>query len=385
MTFLQLIRKNLFRKKLRTFLTTFAIFVAFAIFGILATFQNALNSGADTASADRLIVTNKINFTLPMPIAYVARVAAVPGVKLVSHANWFGGYYQEPKNFLVAFAVDPQSYLDLYPEYVLTPAERAAFLGDRGSIIVGENLAKQFNWKVGDRIPIKSNIFRKVDGSDTWDFAVAGIIKPGATGVDVSFVAFHYEYFKQTRSFGGDTIGWMILRTESPKENERIARTIDKMFENSPFETETKTEQAFNKAFTEQLGDLGFLILLVVGAAFATILLIVGNTMMLTVRERTNEIAVLKTIGFTADNIFRLVIGESLLLASIGGLLGLGVAFAMTLMLANAFAGRIGVMAFSPGTALIGLAMIGALGFLTGLLPALRAMNLNVVTALGRK
>ena len=167
MTFFQLIRKNLFRKKLRTILTTFAIFVAFAIFGILATFQNALNSGADTASADRLIVTNKINFTLPMPIAYASRVATVPGVKLVSHANWFGGYYQEPKNFLVALAIDPQSYLDLYPEYVLPPAQRAAFLGDRGSIIVGEGLAKQFNWKLGDRIPIKSNIFRKVDGSDT--------------------------------------------------------------------------------------------------------------------------------------------------------------------------------------------------------------------------
>ncbi|MCE9521255.1 MAG: FtsX-like permease family protein [Alphaproteobacteria bacterium] len=385
MTFFQLIRKNLFRKKLRTILTTFAIFVAFAIFGILATFQNALNSGADTASADRLIVTNKINFTLPMPIAYASRVATVPGVKLVSHANWFGGYYQEPKNFLVALAIDPQSYLDLYPEYVLPPAQRAAFLGDRGSIIVGEGLAKQFNWKLGDRIPIKSNIFRKVDGSDTWDFTVAGIMTPGSTGVDVNFVAFHYEYFKQTRSFGGDTIGWLILRTESPKENERISRTIDAMFANSPFETETKTEQAFNKAFTEQLGDVGFIILLVVGAAFGTILLIVGNTMMLTVRERTNEIAVLKTIGFTADSIFRLVIGESLLLASIGGLLGLGAAYAASIGLAAVSGGRFGVMAFSPVTALIGVGIIVALGLLTGLLPALRAMNLNVVTALGRK
>lgn len=385
MTFLQLIRKNLFRKKLRTILTVFAIFMAFAIYGVLATFQNALNSGADTASADRLIVTNKINFTLPMPIAYASRVATVPGVKLVAHANWFGGYYQEPKNFLVALAIDPQSYLDLYPEYVLSSAQRAAFLGDRGSIIVGEALAKQFKWKIGDRIPIKSNIFRKVDNSDTWDFTVAGIMTPGAAGIDVNFVAFHYEYFKQTRSFGGDTIGWLILRTQSPKENERIGRTIDAMFANSPFETETKTEQAFNKAFTEQLGDLGFIITSIVGAAFATILLIVGNTMMLTVRERTSEIAVLKTIGFTAQRIFRLVIGESMLLAVIGGLMGLGVAYAMTLALANVFAGRIGVMAFSPGTALTGVILIVALGFLTGLLPALRAMRLDVVTALGRK
>ncbi len=385
MTFLQLIRKNLFRKKLRTFLTTVAIFIAFAIFGVLATFQNALNAGADTASADRLIVTNKINFTLSMPIAYVGRVATVPGVKIVSHANWFGGYYQEPKNFLVALAVDPQTYLDLYPEYVLPKAQRDAFLADRGSIIVGKGLAEQFKWKLGDRIPIKSNIFRQRNGSDTWDFTVAGIMTPGGAGVDVTFVAFHYDYFKETRSFGGDTIGWMILKTESAKENERIARAIDTMFANSPFETETKTEQAFNKAFTEQLGDLGFIVTSIVGSAFATILLIVGNTMMLTVRERTNEIAVLKTIGFTSQRIFRLVIGESLLLAMIGGLLGLGAAFALSLALANMFAGRIGVLAFSPGTALIGVGLMLALGFLTGLLPAVRAMRLDVVTALGRK
>jgi len=385
MTFFDLVRKNLFRKKLRTVLTTFAIFVAFLIFGVLATFQNALNSGEESASADRLIVTNRINFTLSMPISYVQRVAAVPGIKLVSHANWFGGYFQEQRNFLVAFAIDPQTYLDIYPEFVLPQAQRDAFLHDQGSIIVGKPLADKFHWKVGDRIPIKSSIFRKADGSDTWDFTVAGIITPGKSDVDVNFVAFHYEYFEQTRTFGHDTVGWMIVQTESPKVNERVAHAIDAMFANSPFETETKTEAAFNKAFTEQLGDLGFIVTSIVGAAFATILLIVGNTMMLTVRERTNEIAVLRTIGFTARRVFGLVLGESMLLALIGGILGLGGAFAFSFVLAKLLAGRLGALAFSPGTALIGAVLMATLGFLTGLLPALRAMSLDVVTALGRK
>ena len=361
MTFFDLVRKNLFRKKLRTFLTTFAIFVAFLIFGVLATFQNALNSGEESASADRLIVTTKINFTLSMPISYVQRVAAVAGVKRVSHANWFGGYFQEQKNFLVAFAVDPQTYLDIYPEFILPKAQRDAFLHDQGSI------------------------FRKADGSDTWDFTVAGIVTPGRSDVDVTFVVFHYEYFEQTRTFGHDTVGWLIVKTEGPKVNERVSHTIDDMFANSPFETETKTEAAFNKAFTEQLGDLGFIVTAIVGAAFATILLIVGNTMMLTVRERTNEIAVLRTIGFTARRVFALVLGESLLLALIGGVLGLLGAFGFSLVLGQMLAGRLGALAFSPGTALIGVGLMALLGFLTGLLPALRAMSLDVVTALGRK
>jgi putative ABC transport system permease protein len=385
MTLFDLIRKNLFRKKLRTFLTAFAILMAFAIFGVLSTFQNALNSGSDTASADRLIVTNKINFTLPMPISYVSRVAAIPGVKIVTHANWFGGYYQEPRNFLVALAIDPASYLAVYPEYKLTKAERQTFLSNRGSIIVGEGLAKQYKWKVGDRIPVKSNIFRQKNGSDTWDFTIAGIMRPGKRGVDVNFVAFHYQYFAETRSFGGDTIGWLILQTEGAAVNERVSRTIDAMFANSTFETETKTEQAFNKAFTEQLGDLGFIITTIVGAAFGTILLIAGNTMMLTVRERTNEIAVLKTIGFTAERIFMLILGESMLLSLMGGLLGLGLALGFSIALETLLEGRAGNLMFTPETGIIGVGLILVLGVLTGIIPALQAMSLNVVTALGRK
>jgi putative ABC transport system permease protein len=384
MTLIELVRKNLFRKRLRTILTIIAIFMAFAIYGVLATFQNAMTAGIDSAAADRLMVTNKINFTLPMPIAYVNRVRSLKGVKMVTHANWFGGYYQEPKNFLVAFAVDPQTYLDIYPEYVLTPAERQAFLGDRGSLLVGKAVADTYGWKVGDRVPLKSSIFTQKNRSDTWDFTVAAIAKPAEARIDTNFVMFHYEYFKETRDVGGDTIGWMIVKTANTKDNERIIKTIDTQFANSPFETETKTEQAFNKAFIEQMGDLGFIIFAVVGSAFVTILLIVGNTMMLTVRERTNEIAVLKTIGFTGERIFALIIGESLLLAVIGGLLGVGLAWLLSFGMAQAMS-SFGPMTFSLNTALTSFVLIAMLGLLTGFVPAYRAMKLDVVTALGRK
>lgn len=384
MTLIELVRKNLFRKRLRTILTIVAIFVAFLIFGILATFQKALNAGVEVAGADRLITVNKINFTLPMPLAYATRTAAVSGVKQVAHAEWFGGYYQEPRNFLVAFAIDPKNYLDIYPEYVLPPAQREAFLRNKTGLLVGKAVADQFGWKTGDRVPLKSNIYRQRNGSDTWDLTIEGIVTGNDARVDTNFVMFHYQYLADTRSFGDGTTGWMILKTADAKENARVMREVDALFANSAFETETKTEQAFNKAFAEQLGDLGFIVTSVVGAAFVTILLIVGNTMMLTVRERTNEIAVMKTIGFTTNRIFGLVLAESMLLAVIGGVLGVIAAWLFSFALAGPLS-RFGPVAFSYDTALIAFVLMALLGFLTGVIPAYRAMNTNIITALGRK
>ena len=384
MTLVELVQKNLFRKRLRTILTIVAIFVAFLIFGILATFQKALNAGVEVAGADRLITVNKINFTLPMPLAYATRTAAVPGVKQVAHAEWFGGYYKEPRNFLVAFAIDPKNYLDIYPEYVLPPAQREAFLRNKTGLVVGKAVADQYGWKTGDRVPLKSNIYRQRNGSDTWDFTIEGIVTGNDARVDTNFVMFHYQYLADTRSFGDGTTGWMILKTADTKENARIMREVDALFANSAFETETKTEQAFNKAFAEQLGDLGFIVTSVVGAAFVTILLIVGNTMMLTVRERTNEIAVMKTIGFTTNRIFGLVLAESMLLALIGGVLGVIAAWLFSFALAGPLS-RFGPVAFSYDTALTAFVLMALLGFLTGVIPAYRAMNTNIITALGRK
>ncbi len=384
MTLIELVRKNLFRKRLRTILTIIAIFMAFAIYGVLATFQNAMNAGIDTAAADRLMVTNKINFTLPMPIAYVQRTRQVKGVATVTHSNWFGGYFRDSKVFFAALAVDPETYLNLYPEYLLTPAERQTFLSDKTALVAGRAVAEQFGWKVGDRIPLKSNIFSQKNGSDTWDFVIAGIAKGANERVDTNWVIFHYDYFKDTRSFGGDTIGWMILKTDSAKDNARVIKEVDSMFANSPFETETQTEQAMARAFLEQAGDLGFIITAVVGAAFATILLIVGNTMMLTVRERTNEIGVMKTIGFTTNRIFGLILAESMLLALIGGTLGVVAAWLFSFVLAGPLS-QFGPVSFTLGTAITAFVLIALLGFLTGVIPAYRAMKIDVVTALGRK
>jgi putative ABC transport system permease protein len=385
MSFLRLIGTALLRKKLRSLLTVAAIFIAFAIFGVLTSFRDALTSRADTASADRLIVTSKINFTLSLPLSYVRRAAQVEGVRTVAHATWFGGYYQAPRNMVVAFAVEPQAYLNAYPEYVLAQTSRERFLKDRAGIIIGKPLADKFGWKVGDRIPLKSNIFRQPDGSATWHFNVAGIVETARAGVDIKFAAFHHDYLDATRTSGRHMTGWLIVKARNPLENEQVARKIDAIFANSPFETDTKTEQAFNKAFTEQLGDLGFVVISIVGAAFFTILLIAGNSMMLTVRERTHEIGILKTIGFRARHIFFLVVGEAFALAAIGGVLGLAAASVVTAQIAEAMGGRIGVMVFSITTVFLGLGLVGAMGLATGLLPAWQVMRIDIVSALRRK
>ena len=299
-----LVRKNLFRRKLRASLMIVSILIAFMIFGVLAGFYRAFTAGEDRAAADRMITVNKINFTQPMPIAYFNRVRAVEGVRQVTFANWFGGYYQDPKNFVMALAIEPSTYFDVYrSEFDVPPDQLQAFTRDRGSAVVGEKLAQKWGWKIGDRIPIQSNIFSQKSGGHTWDLTIAGIVKGKVEHVDTNFLLFQYPYFDETRSFGKDTIGWMILQTTSPENNDRVAKAIDAMFANSTAETSTDTEKAFGKAFVAQFGNIALIVLLVVGAAFVTILMIVGNTMALSIRERTREIGVLKTLGFSGPRI----------------------------------------------------------------------------------
>jgi putative ABC transport system permease protein len=380
-----LVRKNLFRKKLRAILMIVSILVAFLIFGVLGAFYRAFTSGEEAAADDRLVVVNKINFTQPLPIAYFNRVRGIEGVRQVTHANWFGGYYQDPKNFMVAIAIEPETYLDIYArDYGVTPEERTAFVRERSSAIVGETLARKWGWKVGDRIPVNSNIFSQKNGSRTWDFTIAGIITPHKPQVDTNFMLFQYAYFDETRSFGKDQIGWMILQTASPSMNDRVAKAIDQMFANSSYETATDTEKAFNKAFAAQLGNIALIVTLVVGAAFVTILMIVGNTMALTVRERTREIGVMKTLGFSGGRILGLVLGESVLLALLGGVPGLALAALIAFSLRAAMANFVPGFAVTPAIAVIGFVLMLGLGVLTGLIPALNAMRLKIATALGR-
>jgi putative ABC transport system permease protein len=385
MNSLTLVRKNLFRRKMRAILMMVSIFVAFLIFGILASFERAFNAGEDVAAADRLVVVNKINFTQPLPIAYFNRVRAVEGVRQVSHLNWFGGYFQEPKNFLVVLAVEPQSYLDVYAnDFEVAAPAREAFLRERTGALVGETMANKWGWKVGDRVPIASNIFTQKNGSRTWDFTIVGIFKPSRPQIDTNFMIFQYAYFDETRNFGKDQIGWMTLKTTSSEMNDRVIKTIDALFANSSYETATDTEKAFTKGFAAQFGNIALIVVLVVGAAFATILMIVGNTMVMAVRERTREIGVLKTLGFSRRRMLAMVLGESVLLALIGGLPGLGAAALFTFLVRDSVNNFVPGLSVSPGIALSALGLMLALGLVTGLVPAINAMRLNIATALGR-
>ena len=380
-----LVRKNLFRRKLRAILMIVSILIAFLIFGVLAGVYASFTAGEDRAAADRLVVVNKVNFTQPLPIAYYNRVRSVAGIRQVTHANWFGGYYQDPKNVLVVMAVEPETYTDIFSrDFDFAPEARQAFIRTRTGAMVGEAMARKWGWKVGDRVPIASNIFSQRNSSHTWDLDIVGIFTGKTPQNDTNFMFFQYNYFDETRSFGKDTIGWLVLQTANSADNDPIAKTIDAMFVNSTAETATDTEKAFNKAFAAQFGNIALIVILVVGAAFVTILMIVGNTMALTIRERTREIGVLKTLGFSGGRILGLVLGESVLLALLGGLPGLALAALVTVLL------RPSVSNLLPGFALTGeivaeaIGLMLALGLITGLIPGLNAMQLKIAIALGR-
>ena len=381
---LYLIYKNMTRKPLRLFLTCFAIFIAFLIFSAVTTLKSALDSGVDLAADDRLVVVNSINFTKSLPIAYYRKVAAIEGVKDVTHLNWFGGYYQDAKNQIITMAVEPESYLRVYNEVVVDAEQKNSWLQTRQGILIGRKLAQTQGWEVGDKIPLSSNIFSHKDGGHSWEFVVSGIFDGIDENYDTRYAIFHYKYFMETQTFGGDWIGWMTLVTDDPSINQQVADAIDDNFANSQNETDTSTEKAFNKAFIEQIGNIGLIIFGVVFMAFFTILIVVGNTMALAVRERTGEIAVLKTLGFSAPRVFSMVLVESLLVALIGGFLGLALGW---LIIEGA---KASMAQFLPNLSMGGDIVAQAvlymilLGLVTGLIPAYNALRLNIITAFNR-
>jgi putative ABC transport system permease protein len=377
---LYLIYKNLTRKKLRLFLTCFAIFIAFLIFGAITALQGALNSGVEMSADNRLITVNKINFTQPLPYSYVNKVKSIEGVETVSHANWFGGFYQEPRNQVVTMAVDPDTYFNVYDELVIPNEQLSQWQNNRRGMLVGERIAKSFNWKVGDTIPMQSNIFSNKDGTQTWQLQIDGIFSAQDQKTDTGYIVFHYKYFMETQTWGGDNIGWLIINTTDPKLNQQVSDSIDANFANSAAETETSTEAAFNKAFIEQIGNIGLIIFGVVFMAFFTILIVVGNTMVLAIRERTNEIAVLKTLGFSSPRIFKMILIESCLLSFIGGLLGLGAAFVIVKGASAEMARFLPNLVLDQSIVLQALGYMLLLGLVTGIVPAVRALRLNIVS-----
>lgn len=380
---LTIVRKNLFRKKTRSSLLILSIAVAFLLFGALTAFGKAWYSGADLAADNRLITVNKINFTVSMPYAYYGRIQQVDGITAVSHANWFSGYYQEPTQFIQSWAIDPESYLQVYADLSMPAEQRARFISDRTCLIVGEQVATQYGWSVGDTIPLQSSIFTRADGEDAWQFELCAIFTD-ASGAPVNYAMFHYELFNETISFGRDSLGWFILLTEDSSINDQVIADIDALFANSAAETETSTEAAFNEAFAAQFGNIALILLYVVGAAFVTILMIVGTTMVLAISERTKEIAVLKTLGFRSGAIFLMVLGESILLAIVGGVIGLGLAAGLIGLIASQDANPFPNLGIGPDIVGYGVLCMVALGLVTGLAPAWNAQRLKIIDAFSK-
>lgn len=383
MKFLPLIWSNLMRRKVRTLFTLLSILVAFLLFGYLSAINLAFRMGIDLAGADRLVLRHKVSIIQMLPVSYQARIEQVEGVEAVAHQTWFGGVYQDPKNFFMQSPVDPDEFFDMYPEFLVPDEQMEAFKANRTGVIVGRTIAEKFGWKVGDRVPIQGTIWRKKDGSQTWEFTVEGIYDGAQKGTDTTQFLFRYDYFDEARWFGEGLVGWYIVRIADPDNAAEIAERIDALFANSPNETKTATERAFLQGFAKQIGDIGTIAVAILSAVFFTILVVTGNTMAQSVRERTNELAVLKTLGFTNQRIMTLVLVESCLLAIIGG--GVGILLAVWLIsLGDPTGGALPIFFFRPQDQAVGWVLVLLLGLVTGFLPAIQAMRLKIVDALRR-
>ena len=383
MRFLGLVWSNLKRKKVRTLLTLLSILVAFVLFGYLVTIRQALSQGVDVAGVDRLVVRHKVSIIQPLPGSYEAEIEQIPGVAACTHANWFGGIYQDPKNFFPQFPVDPEEYFDMYPEFLLPEDQKEAFIKTRTGAVVGRTTAERFGWKVGDRIPIQNSTWTLGGGKSTWEFDLVGIYDGAEQGTDTTQFLFQYDYFDEARDFGRGSIGWFIVRVEDPENAPAVAAAIDETFQNSPAETKAETEGAFVQGFADQVGNIGAIIQGILGAVFFTILLVAGNTMAQSVRERTGELAVLKAVGFTDSQVLGLVLAEAITISALGGFIGLGLAWLM-ISAGDPTGGLLPIFYFPPRDLLTGAVLVVLLGVATGLFPALQARRLRIADALRR-
>ncbi len=383
MKFLSLVWSNLKRRKLRTSLTLLSIFVAFLLFGLLCTIKESLTGGIAMAGADRLVVRHKVSLIMTLPVTYKNRMEQIPGVASAVHLTWFNGIYQnEPKNFFGSFPTEPETLLSIYPEIVLPEDQKQAWLKTRTGAIVGRALVDRFKWKIGDRLALVSPIWpRKGDGA--WEFDVVGIYDGAKKNTDTSGFYFRYDYFDEGRSYGKGMVGWYAVRVKDPDRAAEISRTIDNEFANSPYETKAEPEGAFMQAFAQQIGDIGTILIAILSAVFFTILLVAGNTMAQAVRERTEELGVLKAMGFTNERVLALVLIESCLIAAVGGLFGLGVAKLIT-SFGSPVPNMLPIFYLPARYVIVGVALVFALGLVAGIVPAIQAMRLQIAVALRR-
>lgn len=386
MKFLGLIRANLFRKKIRLFLTLGSFAVAMCLFGLLFVIREGFNQGIDVAGADRLISYNRVGLVTPLPLSYRDRIMQIPGVTLVTHQNWFGGVYQDPKNFFPQFVIDPETQRKMYPEFSIPDDQWQNFVKDRQGAIVGAFTANKFGWKVGDRIPIQGTFL-----PGTWEFNIDGIYHGTRAKDDETQFWFQWDNFenylethKIDRYLG--MVGWYTIKVDNPDNSLRVAKAVDALFSNSDYETHTDSEANFAAGFAKQMGNIQFLILSIGSIVFFTLLLVTGNTMAIAVRERTSELAVLKAVGYSDRFVLFLVLSEAALIALVGGVFGLALAKGFTLLPANVNPVRtfLPLLYLSGGVFAIGIGAALSVGLLSGVLPALGAMRLRVVDALRR-
>jgi putative ABC transport system permease protein len=377
--FLPILLANLGRKKIRTALTVGSFIVAFFLFGLLGAIRYGFRQGIDIAGADRLVVIGRTSIIQPLPITYLERLRRIDGVVDAAHSTWFGGVYQDPKNFFPQFSVVPEDWRRMYPEFVVPPDQWKAFLADRQGVVIGAKLAARFGWTIGDRVPLRSPGYL---GGGAWEFNVRAIYHGTRPNDDETQFWLRHDYFyEKAPQYWQGIVGWYVVRIANPDRALEVARAIDAEFANSTSETRTQTESAFAAAFVNQMGNIEFLIRAIGLLVFFTLILVTGNTMAIAVRERTGELAVLKAIGYTDRFVLGLVLAESLLIAAIGGGIGLWLAHGITSQ--DITQGLI--LLYLPAPAIAGgFAIALATGMLAGLLPALGAMRLSVVNALRR-
>jgi len=373
---------NLFRKKTRTFLTLLSVIMAFLLFGLLQAVNVLFNAGVDFVGATRLVTQARVSFTQSLPMRQLPELEAIPGVARVMQQQWFGGVWQENTQ-LFTFAVDPQRLHDVYPEWVMPEEQWQAFANTRTGMIVGRQLANQYGWKIGEKLPINSNIFPQKNGSKAWSFDLVGIYdgKDEEWQRQTNQVFINFAYFDEANQFGSGRAGIYVLKLTNPDLAKQVADVIDKKYENSPEETKTQTEKDFNLGFAKQIGDIGMIVRWILFAVFFTLLLVVGNTMAQSVRERIPELAVLKTLGFSDQSVLGFVLTEGLVICGLGGLIGLSIATLLGMAIQKN-AGAVLPISVDWHVWSIGLIAMVMLGVVVGLLPALRAQRLKIVDAL---
>ena len=382
MKYLSLVWAQLFRSKTRTLLTLLSVVAAFLLFGMLDSVRVAFNSGGSVDGANRLIVASRLSITQSLPVSLLPRIEAVPGVRKVTYAMWFGGIYQDHKNFFPNFSV-ADNYFDVYTDFVVPPEQLKAFRENRTGAAVGEALAKQFGWKLGDTIPLQATIFPR-GGSNDWPLQVSAISRAKdrkRVGAEKQLMM-HWKYFDESNDYIKSQVSWYTVQLADASQASRVARAIDAISANSDHETKSQTESAFQQAFAKQFADIGLIVTAIMGAVFFTLLLLTGNTMAQAVRERVPELAVLKTLGFKDGTVLGLVMTESVLLIVLGGLIGLGLSAVIMPGVAAASGGVIQLPNVPAQTWGVGLVLMVLIGLVVGLLPALRAKRLKIVDAL---